>query len=292
MMAYIDFYIGAPEYKVAKTVVEKYLNYPALSWRLMMVDMKEQLKEYEGNECDKDIDREEENSKQRNKRKSILVEPQLSIDLDGKYVVVDYMNIEAITLKYYIIDLEILFSRSPFLAKNTEDFSYVKPHSTQEIALKKLEQCIRQPIPNEYINKNVVIEVSSEGIQKFQTYFSNSLKVHMFENYGEVKVTDEKGKPLPKIYVKVFAETKTDSVEFYKDGYTDIRGRFDYVSLNTQEVSNVKRFALFIMSDTLGSVIKECNPPKGSMMKESEGIVARSKAAQAMLKGNMFSGKI
>jgi hypothetical protein len=286
MMAYIDFYVGAPEYKTAKEVVAKYLNYPVISWRLMMMDMQEQLKEYEGKECDTEIDNEEEESKQRNKRKTIMTEPQLSIEIDGKQVVVDYMNIESIMFKYYIIDLEILFSRSPFLAKNTEDFSYVKPHSIQEVKLQKSQQSMKHPIPDEYVNKNVVIEVSSEGIQKFQTYFSNSLKVHVFENYGEVKVTDVSGKPLSKVYSKVFAETTNGSVEFYKDGYTDIRGRFDYVSLNTQDMSRVKRFALFIMSDLLGSVIKECNPPKSNMFKEEDGIIARSKATQQYLKSN------
>ena len=37
------------------------------------------------------------------------------------------MNIKTITVKYYIIDAEILFSRAPFLKENTEEFSYVKP---------------------------------------------------------------------------------------------------------------------------------------------------------------------
>ena len=31
------------------------------------------------------------------------------------------------SVKFYIIDAEILFSRTPFLKENTEEFSYVKP---------------------------------------------------------------------------------------------------------------------------------------------------------------------
>jgi hypothetical protein len=30
-------------------------------------------------------------------------------------------------VKFYIIDAEILFSRTPFVKENTEEFSYVKP---------------------------------------------------------------------------------------------------------------------------------------------------------------------
>ena len=42
------------------------------------------------------------------------------------------MNIKKVTLKYYIIDAEILFSRAPFMKENTEEFSYVKPFKVFE----------------------------------------------------------------------------------------------------------------------------------------------------------------
>ena len=42
-------------------------------------------------------------------------------------IVVDYSNLKGVTLKFYVIDVEILFSRTPFLKENTEEFSYVKP---------------------------------------------------------------------------------------------------------------------------------------------------------------------
>jgi len=51
-------------------------------------------------------------------------------------------------------------------------------------------------------------------------------------------------------------------VSFYKDGYTDLRGRFDYASLNSGDLSNIKKFAIFVMSDDLGSLIKEANAPQ------------------------------
>jgi len=39
----------------------------------------------------------------------------------------DTTNIKDVILKFYIIDVEILFSRTPFLKEKTEEFSYVKP---------------------------------------------------------------------------------------------------------------------------------------------------------------------
>ena len=41
-------------------------------------------------------------------------------------------NIQKITVKYYMIDAEILFSRSPFVKDQAEQFSYVKPYSKVE----------------------------------------------------------------------------------------------------------------------------------------------------------------
>jgi hypothetical protein len=52
--------------------------------------------------------------------------------------------------------------------------------------------------------------------------------------------------------VKTFAKEKNGNVSFYKDGYTDLRGRFDYASLSTSSIDTIEKFAIFIMSDDLG----------------------------------------
>ena len=38
-------------------------------------------------------------------------------------------------------------------------------------------------------------------------------------------------------------------VKFYKDGYTDFRGKFDYASLNTGQLDDVDRFAVLVLDD-------------------------------------------
>lgn len=76
------------------------------------------------------------------------------------------------------------------------------------------------------------IQASSRDKKVSSRYFSTSLKVTVIENYGQVKVQNAEGKYLSRIYVKTFAREKNGNVTFYKDGYTDLRGRFDYASLN------------------------------------------------------------
>jgi len=76
--------------------------------------------------------------------------------------------------------------------------------------------------------------------------------------------------------VKCFAKTKSGVVNFYKDGYTDLRGRFDYATLNATDVSSIEKFSLFIMSDELGSLIKEAGVPS-SVGKVEGTLVLKSK---------------
>ena len=108
-----------------------------------------------------------------------------------------------------------------------------------------------------------MIETTSAGISRLKAYYPNALKVDVIETYGQLRVADKSsGKALAKVYVKVYAKTGNGKVMFYKDGYTDLRGRFDYTSLNTSEIDSVERFALLVMSDTNGAVVREASPPK------------------------------
>ena len=69
-----------------------------------------------------------------------------------------------------------------------------------------------------------------------------------------------KAEPTDTVYVKVYARM-AGSVKFFKDDYTDFQGRFDYVSLNSDNINEAQRFSLLIMSDQHGAVIREVAPP-------------------------------
>ena len=76
-------------------------------------------------------------------------------------------------------------------------------------------------------------------------------------------------KPIPKIYVKCFCETISGIIKFYKDGFTDLRGKFDYISLNSDLINEVKQFSILMVSKEYGSINVICNPPK--MIKSEDG---------------------
>ena len=86
--------------------------------------------------------------------------------------------------------------------------------------------------------------------------------VQTSENYGQLEVRAKgAGTPLAQVYVKVYARAADGSVRFHKDGYTDLRGRFDYASVSTTDPVAADRFALLVLSDTDGAVLSEVAAP-------------------------------
>jgi len=90
------------------------------------------------------------------------------------------------------------------------------------------------------------------------------LKVQVLENYGELKVMHiESGMALPKVYVKVFyMHMHTSNNLFFRDGYTDMRGKFDYAQTSGDKLKDVRRFAILVQSDHYGAKILEVDRPR------------------------------
>ena len=96
----------------------------------------------------------------------------------------------------------------------------------------------------------------------FDIYLSSNLYVIITESLGELKVIETNLKPVIKAYVKVYVELNNNEVQFYKDGYTDLNGKFNYLALNTDQLKNSKKFYIFVSEEKQGATIKECYPPK------------------------------
>ncbi len=161
------------------------------------------------------------------------------------------------------MDIELLFSRSPFLQEGAAQFSYIRPVLSRPVEVPAGQNVVTLELPPEFKAKNVMVEALAEGVRKTQAYYANTLKVQMVENYGQLVVAHaETGKPVPGAYVKVYAKDVGGAVTFFKDGYTDLRGRFDYASLNANGLENTARLAVLVLSDAFGAVVREAPPPK------------------------------
>ncbi len=118
------------------------------------------------------------------------------------------------------------------------------------------------PIPESLSDKNVLVEITAKGKTQSVAVLANAMSVVLNENYGQLTVTDAvHGKPLSKVYVKTYVRLADGGVKFHKDGYTDLRGKFDYASVSTPERSGIARFAILLLSETQGAMIREAAPP-------------------------------
>merc|ERR1711957_246212 len=96
--------------------------------------------------------------------------------------------------------------------------------------------------------------------------------VSINENFGELRVTDGSSDPLSKVYVKAFSKEKGGTIKFFKDGYTDIRGKFEYAQINSKKLNAVEKFAILVMSDDHGSLTREARVPPNVMAGVSQDV--------------------
>jgi hypothetical protein len=189
--------------------------------------------------------------------------PSFEFTVESKQVSIQYQNLSTVAVNYYLMDVELLFSRNPFVQQHSGQFSYIRPNLSEVVELPADAKSTKFDLPAALHTSNVLVEITGGGVTKQQAYYAHSLTAQVTETYGQVRVTETStGKPLAKTYVKVYARNGDGSIKFYKDGYTDLRGRFDYTSLNTNELDFVARFSLLILSDTHGAVVREAPPPK------------------------------
>ena len=117
-------------------------------------------------------------------------------------------------------------------------------------------------LPAEYRASNVIVEVIGGGKKASTAVYANELKTTLSDSMGLLTVRHEKtGKPLPKVYVKVYADT-AKGVKFFKDGYTDLRGKFDYASVSSTGIGEVRKFSVLVMSEEQGGTVIEASVPQ------------------------------
>jgi hypothetical protein len=257
MQAYLAFSQGQPS--VACRLAARYSDYPLDRWRKIFAEIRNQCDEIEGRIPIA------AGTQGRVQTQAFLAgtEPSLDLKVESKKIQLAGQNVRDCTLNFYRMDTELLFSRSPFVRDFAGQFSYARQNRTITVELPRDHKALILNVPSDLQNENLMIEAVAGGIRSTATYTANRMDVQVIENYGQVQVAEEgSGKRLAKVYVKVYARRSGGAAVFYKDGYTDLRGLFDYASLTSEEIAAVERFAILVISDTHGAVIREVAPPK------------------------------
>jgi len=256
MRAYLDFFTDG--YDVARRIAGRYRDYPVLRWRKLFADVHNQIAEAEGEGVAKG-DRDDRTQRQ---TELAAKEAALELKVEARKIGLRYRNLKGCEVRYYEMDVEFLFSTHPFVQQGAGSFAYIRPNHTETRTLPAGKAELSFDLPKQFENSNVLIEVRAGGVTRRQAYYANSLAVRWIENYGQLEVAhDSTGKPLRTVYVKVFARLPGGRVRFHKDGYTDLRGRFDYASLSAKNSQRADRYSILVLSEDHGAVIREVTPP-------------------------------
>jgi hypothetical protein len=278
----------------ARGIAAQYADYPLARWRLLFADVTSQLDEIEG----KDVKVEKGDKPDREKQQTELAasEPSFEFKVENKTIALTYRNLGEVALNYYLMDPEFSFSSNPFVSEDASRFSIIKPNKTTPRVLPRDKDTLEVALPAEFAKANVLVEIVAAGQRKAQAYHANTLKLTLTENYGRLETRDSaSNRAVSQAYVKVYARLKNGTVRFFKDGYTDLRGRFDYASLNggapgqpvpvplprqgppsqasapqngldyqmlkPAELPQIDKFAILILSETNGATTREVAPP-------------------------------
>ncbi|KAG0012343.1 hypothetical protein BGZ82_002635, partial [Podila clonocystis] len=205
-------------------------------------------------------------------------------------VAVRHRGVYEVTVEYYSIEAETMFSSAPLTFSDqgeseqnnssgssssssdasTNSYRLVKPNGIDTHVVKRAvanDGLLMIPILPQYLNTNVMVSVSTSppaASKSWKAYYSQTILVQSLEQTGTIKVISKTdGRPIRGGYVKVYAEMNEGykNTSFWKDGYTDLVGRFAYAQVsagaeNGGGLADVKRFVVFVDGGKEGCVVK------------------------------------
>ena len=251
-------------YATAKAITEKYLNYPIPSWRDKFAKIHESIEDFYKFKRSENLSNEISN---------LIPSPVPKIEIlqmDEASVLLQFVSVSSISVNYYLMDVEATFSFEPFTDLNSSRCCLIKPSFHEDISLQPSNdsQVFSLPISNSFTNSQFMLEIivpnTSPPIRLTTPHFCSKFNVEFNNNAGFCVVRHQENfLPLPAVYVKVFSKFSNGEIKFYKDGYTDCLGYFNYSFLSNQP-DWITKFAILLHSPEYGSQIRTDIPPAQS----------------------------
>ena len=80
------------------------------------------------------------------------------------------------------MDVELLFSRNPFVQEISGPFASIRPNATQAMKLPTGQAKLAIPLPKELTSRNVLVEVAAAGKISSHPYYANVMDVRLLES--------------------------------------------------------------------------------------------------------------
>jgi hypothetical protein len=188
--------------------------------------------------------------------------PQLDLFAapDGR-LALRHRGLEKAELRLFNVDIEVMFSKNPFLENGGDNNGEpaIRPNKIIEVPLRKDAAETFVELPESLRHGSLLVSARAGSAKRLKVLDSGAIEVLRNPADRSVRVLDAATrKPLPKTYVKVYVETRDGSVSFHKDGYTDLRGMFDYLSHTGIDPSTIKRSAILISHPEKGARTMVC----------------------------------
>ena len=173
-----------------------------------------------------------------------------------------YRNATTLRLHYHLMDVELLFSRDPFGSQARGGLTLVKPNHVEVVEIPAGETQRVHRLPDHLRRSNVMVEVSVGQQMATTTVYANNLDVQVVDSLGQLQVrTRDAQQVLPATYVKVYGKKANGEVVFVKDGYTDVRGRIDYLTQSTVPTVGLEKLSILVAHPQHGSIIRQADLP-------------------------------
>ena len=256
LRAYCALLLGDTE--TAETLARAHAKHPVDKWRKLFANVTAQIEQARGAAAQVVDDEDRQQSQTSHAAAAVSFE----LEVVDRRVRLSHRGLSTCQINYFPMDIELLFSRQPFVQQDSGRFAVIMPTRSDTLTLPSGTQHAFE-LPEAFRSTNVIVEAVADGKRKAYASYAHDLNIHLIEAYGQLRVRhSETDAALPVVYVKVFARHHDGTVKFYKDGYTDLRGYFDYATLSTGTLDHVARFALLILSETDGAVVREADPPQ------------------------------
>ena len=277
---YLDAYFALQQAEVqrADAIVSRYTEFAIPRWQQRFAEIAKQVREIRhlqhiepAANIDIDSDKGIEQvagdlaviDRQQRQGENAVQQSAVTLTLDEEQIKIDYANSTSAVINLYAVDLELLFSNNPFVRDGLERMAISQPTFSQTLQLEKASGLATFDLPTAMKNQTVLVEVICDSARHTILHYGGQLSTYVSESFGQVQVVHASSRqPLPSVYVKVYARHNDGGIRFYKDGYTDLRGRFDYASISNDDLATAERFAILVLDSENGASLHEVGPPK------------------------------
>ena len=268
------------DFATAEEVAIQYTNHPIPRWASRFAELGLQLRQRkelmhveelvsDGSPEDSARDAIKEGSgdlslidREKSQQKAADIQPEVMVRVEGNMLRIDHRQASEVRLNFYGVDLELLFSKAPFVREDLQRMAMVQPTQSKTLKFASESGISKVAMDDDLIRKTLLVEVIAGASRSTALYYGGQITTYVSESFGQLQTSDSRTQlPVRTAYVKVFARYPDGSVKFYKDGYTDSRGRFDYASISASDAKGATRFAILVLSDDKGATLHDVATP-------------------------------